>query len=137
MYCSEKPTSEFAPPPIILTRFYSYSSVSRATSKTRFISPFKSLQNKIKKPSQMALLFWRRRRDFPQTSQLHTALRASSIVRLLPCGGKNSPPDCFYSPFKSLQNKIKKPSQMALLFWRRRFVALSFPHGVYECFFLQ
>ncbi len=76
---------------------------------------------KTKRQALPVLLFWRRRRDFLRTPSLaarfHRTL-ASSVSQTR--GGKNVSPTRFFSPFKSLQNKIKKPSMMAFLFWRRR-----------------
>ena len=54
-------------------------------------------------------------RDSPQTYRLHTALRASSAARLLPCGGKNVSPTRFSSPFESLQIPKEKGHIRVLL----------------------
>ncbi len=52
---------------------------------------------------------------FRSLSRLTALLRTLAPFRSLPCGVGNSPPDCFSAPFKSLQNKTKKPYFVRLL----------------------
>ena len=93
---------------------------TKTVPRTVFARPSNPFTTKQKTIRLDGFLFWRRGRDSPQTSQLHTALRTSSAARLLPCGYKNSPPDCFCAPFESPRMpKEKGHIPCPFIFWRR------------------
>ncbi|MBQ5837953.1 MAG: hypothetical protein IIW39_04695, partial [Clostridia bacterium] len=80
-----------------------------ASSPNCFLSPFKSLQKPKRKNTLIEdrarkglMGLFSRFRALPKNSVFLTVLRSKT------CGGRNSSPNCFASPFKSLQNRNRK-----------------------------
>ena len=73
---------------------------------------------------------------FRSISRLAALLRTLAPFRSLPCGARNSPPDCFSAPFKSTQNKTKKPYFVRLLCFGGEGSLPSVSHTGFYCFFI-